>query len=138
MVVVVVVYNKEQVMDLKITIKNIKEDQAIAFASMLKEMEYCGRAGTTQYVGFMTDGDGNFHPKIETNIPEELIAKYYQYACVFRDGKRTRKTSDPNDKIVENKFPWTGCITLFDYNDFNITEKEKNTLNEKNNSKKTE
>jgi len=111
-------------MELKITIKNIKENQAVAFAQMLDHMMYNGYVGTTEYVGFLVDGDGDFHPQIETNINPDIRNKYAKYTKVYADGKSQRKTNDPNDKLIEDKFPWTQAITLYDYNDFKLTDLE--------------
>lgn len=117
-------------MELNINIKNIKPNQAIALVNMLKKMEYCGKAGTTQYVGFFADGDGDFHPKIEVNIPENISGKYYEKSCVFRDGKRTHlPKNDPNNKLIENKFPWTGAITLFDYDGLGLKKEDEFIIN---------
>lgn len=110
-------------MELKITIKNIKENQAVAFAQMLEYMMHVGKMGRMEYIGFLVDGV-DFRPKIETNINPDIRNKYAKYTKVYADGKSQRKTNDPNDKLIEDKFPWTQAVTLFDYNDFKLTDLE--------------
>lgn len=38
------------------------------FCSMLKWMENCGKAGHSSFVGFYSDGDGDFRPKFDIGI----------------------------------------------------------------------
>lgn len=41
------------------------------FLSMLKYMEVCGNIGHSALIGFYSDGDGDFHPKFESDIEFE-------------------------------------------------------------------
>lgn len=47
--------------------------QAMAFHSMLKQMELCGKIGATRIVGMYADGDGKFHPKFESTFQCDAI-----------------------------------------------------------------
>ena len=38
------------------------------FCSMLKWMESCGNIGHSSFVGFYSDGDGDFRPKFDIEI----------------------------------------------------------------------
>lgn len=42
------------------------------FCSMLKYMEHCGNIGHTAYVGFCSDGDGDFRPEFKINKNFEI------------------------------------------------------------------
>ena len=39
------------------------------FCSMLKWMENCGQIGHSSFVGFYSDGDGDFRPRFQISIP---------------------------------------------------------------------
>jgi hypothetical protein len=43
------------------------------FISMLQEMENLGANGSSRYLCFNSDGDGDFHPKFTIKAPEEII-----------------------------------------------------------------
>ena len=38
------------------------------FCSMLKWMENCGKAGHSSFIGFYSDGDGDFRPTFDIGI----------------------------------------------------------------------
>lgn len=60
-------YNK-----LIITMNNIKQSDAIALIKMFKYMQRLGNIGSSRWCSFFADGDGDFHPKINIEYPEEL------------------------------------------------------------------
>ena len=43
----------------------MRRSWAIAFMSMLKRMQHLGAIGSSRYVAFHADGDGNFRPKFD-------------------------------------------------------------------------
>jgi len=49
---------------LKIRIGNLTEAQAIAIEDMLRIWVMLSATGSSRWVAFYADGDGNFHPKI--------------------------------------------------------------------------
>ena len=57
---------------LTITIENVSQAQAIAFKKMFKYMETLGHIGSSRMCSYFADGDGEFHPKIKIDYPEEL------------------------------------------------------------------
>lgn len=54
-----------------ITITNIHQAQAIAIKKMLDSWVSLGNVGSSRYVAFFADGDGDFHPdiKVKTSVP---------------------------------------------------------------------
>ena len=53
-----------------IEIKGITKAQKLAIETMLDNWSYLGRIGSSKYVCFMADGDGNFRPKIKVDGKE--------------------------------------------------------------------
>lgn len=47
------------------------------FLAMLKYMEYLGKVGSSRYVTFMADGDGDFRPKFkwDESLPSNAVAR---------------------------------------------------------------
>ena len=43
------------------------------FCSMLSQMEYLGNIGSSRTVGLYSDGDGDFRPTFDFNIPFEKV-----------------------------------------------------------------
>lgn len=43
------------------------------FYSFLKKMQYNGEIGHSGVVAFMADGDGDFHPRFETDITYSIV-----------------------------------------------------------------
>ena len=43
------------------------------FIAMLKEMEYNGKIGHSEWLAFYSDGDGAFHPKITIEAPQDIL-----------------------------------------------------------------
>jgi hypothetical protein len=54
-------------MKLIIEIDNITEHDAVALESALAIMQHLGNIGSSRWVCFYADGDGNFRPKIKVN-----------------------------------------------------------------------
>ncbi len=54
------------------TLENVSQAQAIALKKMFEYMELLGLIGASRYVSFMSDGDGDFRPKVSIEYPEEL------------------------------------------------------------------
>lgn len=52
---------------LNIKITNLTKNQSAAFEDMLFTMNSLGNIGSSRWVSFYADGDGNFHPKITIN-----------------------------------------------------------------------
>lgn len=53
----------------------MRRSWAIAFMSMLKRMQYLGAIGSSRYVAFHADGDGNFRPKfdfVDVDVPDDF------------------------------------------------------------------
>lgn len=62
----------------------MKKCWANEFLSMLKTMEEFGNVGHSQVLAFYTDGDGDFRPKFEHDLPDfkktnTVIAKVDKY-----------------------------------------------------------
>ena len=56
-------------MNKKFTIECEMEERWINyFLSFLKELEYNGKIGHSELVGFFSDGDGDFRPTFKTDI----------------------------------------------------------------------
>lgn len=52
---------------LEIKLENLTDAQAIAVEEMLAVWQSLSSIGSSRYVAFFADGDGNFHPKISVN-----------------------------------------------------------------------
>ena len=65
-------------MELVIRVKNITPSQALVLKTMFEDMEYLGKIGSSRYLAFMADGDGNFHPTVAFEIDEPLPDYDYQ------------------------------------------------------------
>ena len=57
--------NNEIEFNIKVTMNKRWVDD---FCSMLKWMEKCGQIGHSSFVGFYSDGDGDFRPKFDIGI----------------------------------------------------------------------
>jgi hypothetical protein len=55
-----------------ITLDNVRQSDAIALIKMFKYMQYLGSIGSSRWCSFFADGDGDFHPKVSFEYPEEL------------------------------------------------------------------
>ena len=62
---------------LNIEIKNLTKSQKIAIEQMLHLWVVFGKQGTSRWVNFFADGDGNFHPKIKINGEDTKEQKAY-------------------------------------------------------------
>lgn len=100
---------KDKRITLKLKIKNLRKEQAVALVNMFQEMESFGTRGHSAYIGFYADGDGDFHPKVKHNlrISKEKLSQYKDTTKVYEKDHRTHSK--------EKKFPWTDSITLFDF-----------------------
>lgn len=100
---------KDKRFTLKLKIKNLRKEQAIALVNMFQEMESFGYRGHSAYVGFFADGDGDFHPIVKHNlkITKDKLKSYVDTTKVYEKDHRTHSK--------EKKFPWTDSITLFDF-----------------------
>lgn len=104
---------------LKLKIKNLTPQQAIALVNMFQEMERFGYVGHSAYIGFYADGDGNFHPQVSHNLKysKEDLNRYTEKTKVYEKDHRTHSK--------EKKFPWTDSITLFDFDGLYSELKDK-------------
>ena len=100
---------KNKRITLKLKIKNLRKEQAVAIVNMLQEMEKFGYRGHSAYIGFYADGDGDFHPQIQHNLhmSKEQLDRYSETTKVYENQRRTHSN--------EKSFPWTNSITLFDF-----------------------
>jgi len=107
---------KDKRITLKLKIKNLRKEQAVALVNMFQEMEKFGIQGHSAYIGFYADGDGNFHPKVKHSLrmSDKKLASYVNKTKIYENSCRTHSK--------EKSFPWTNSITLFDfdglYNEF--------------------
>ena len=57
-----------------VTIKmTVKRHFLPDFIAMLKEMEYNGKIGHSEWLAFYSDGDGAFNPKFEIAAPADIL-----------------------------------------------------------------
>ena len=74
---------------LKIELDYVSLPQAIAFKKMLEFMNYLGKIGASRWVGYYSDGDGDFQPKIlqfdyePCELPESKIEVKKRDKSVF-------------------------------------------------------
>ena len=62
--------NEQKYHTLKITLERISLPQAIALKKILEFMDYLGNIGSSRWVAFYADGDGDFRPDLkEFNYP---------------------------------------------------------------------
>ena len=65
----------------------MSEDWADYFCSLLKRMEYDGKVGQSEAMGFYIDGDGDFRPTFEIDHPfkpvEPRPSEYIQRTPVY-------------------------------------------------------
>ena len=80
-------------MNLKIEIKNITKEQAIAFALFMRKVEYYGKIGQSGTIGLFADGDGNMRPTITTDLDltEEQLLAYTEFALGTIETKNGNK-----------------------------------------------
>lgn len=79
--------------EITFTIKcKMKEEWKDAFISFLKEMEYNGKVGHSDILGFFSDGDGSFQPKFEVDVNYNLV-----------EGKSLRKMEDIKNRSIPEK-----------------------------------
>lgn len=74
-------------MKLKIEIDNLTEKQAIAVEQMFNTWEILSRLGSSRYVAFYVDGDGNFHPKILINDKSIKDSEKFSIKDSYNDEK---------------------------------------------------
>lgn len=101
---------------LNLKIENITKEQAVAIVNMMQEMERFGYIGHSAYVGLFADGDGSFHPKVSHDLPytTDELREFRDETVVYEDHHRTHGGGE--------SFPWTSSITLFDFDNLNLTE----------------
>jgi hypothetical protein len=63
---------KNQGRTMMITLEGVTIPQAIALTKMFEFMQALGNVGSSRWVGFFSDGDGNFRPKVKVNYPVPL------------------------------------------------------------------
>lgn len=79
--------NEKEKITLDIKINNITVAQALAINEMFKQWERFGDAGCSRQVSFMVDGDGDFHPEIQTIFSQKPNWKYFEIAEKFSTPK---------------------------------------------------
>ncbi len=57
---------------LVVTFEGVTIPQAIALKKLFEFMQHLGNAGGSDWVGFFSDGDGNFRPKVKIDYPVPL------------------------------------------------------------------
>lgn len=57
-------------MKINVEFNNITKAQAIALEDMFAEMVRLGKIGSSRWLNFLSDGDGNFRPEILINNKE--------------------------------------------------------------------
>lgn len=78
---------------IKMTVEmEVTEPQALALQAMFKYWNYLASVGSSRFVGFYVDGDGNFKPKTKITFSEpvhELTDEMCKISVVTdRDGNR--------------------------------------------------
>ena len=58
-------------LDLTVTLRDVTPAQAIALEAMFRHWQVLGAIGSSRWVAFFADGDGNFRPKVEVNFSED-------------------------------------------------------------------
>lgn len=79
---------------IEMTIKmKVTEPQALALQAMFEYMEMLGRLGSSRYVAFYADGDGDFRPKPEITFdqPVRPLTDEMRKAAVVEDKYGDRK-----------------------------------------------
>ena len=74
-------------MKLNIEIDNLTEAQAEAFESMLQQYVSLSSIGSSRWVTFFVDGDGNFHPKITVNGHSPVLSKHLDLKEIWVDNE---------------------------------------------------
>jgi len=54
------------------------------FQSMLNTMQYLGFLGSSRLLGFYSDGDGDFRPKFEFDIPMQKVEGIFRSELIDR------------------------------------------------------
>lgn len=67
--------------------------QALALKAMFDYWTYLGKVGSSRYVSFMVDGDGDFHPNCEFSSEKELpeLTEELRKKAVVKDENGNRK-----------------------------------------------
>jgi len=59
-------------MKLEISLDNLTKPQLLALVQFFKNWKRLCSIGSSRYVSFYVDGDGNLHPEIKFNLPNEI------------------------------------------------------------------
>ena len=88
---------KKKNYDLAVSFRGLTNAQLISLVAFFEEWRRCCSIGTSPFVGYKVDGDGNFHPKIEMQhcelddlgLTQEQFDELKSFACVGdRDNRR--------------------------------------------------
>lgn len=61
---------------------SVTEAQAVALKEMFEKWNELSAIGSSRYVAFMVDGDGNFHPNIQMEFTKSLCSsKNKAFVC---------------------------------------------------------
>jgi hypothetical protein len=83
-----------------IQITGIKKSHKIALEHILYQMKYLGGIGSSRWLAFYSDGDGDFHPKIivdgEDVRPSKILsdADCWKNISIIEEGKKPHHVSD--------------------------------------------
>lgn len=58
----------DQRIDMTVTFRGVTRAQAIALDAMFRFWQILGSLGSSRWVAFFADGDGNFNPKVEARF----------------------------------------------------------------------
>lgn len=85
---------------------DVNISQAIALKAFFDEWTKLGKQGSSRYVGFYVDGDGDFKPNCEVNFEnmEQYSDNKFQEMALIYDGRKSDYTA-----------PSTTSIELFDF-----------------------
>lgn len=67
-------------MKLKIIVDNLTKPQLLALVQFFKNWLPLCSAGSSRYVSYYVDGDGNLHPKIKFRLPRKITEEELKLA----------------------------------------------------------
>jgi len=74
-------------------VMEVTEPQALALQAMFKYWDWLAGIGSSRFVGFYVDGDGNFKPKtsISYSAPIRTLTPEMEYVAIVEDEDGDRK-----------------------------------------------